>query len=155
MVYILISILAGVSIVVARILNYNLAERIGIFQGTFFNYVTGLSFSLIILLISNETQILLNANIQRIPLWAYTGGAVGVIVVAMSSYITPKMSAFYLTLFVFIGQLLAGVIIDYFSSGTLSFGKIAGGLLVLAGLTYNLILDRYRETGCYNGQQSS
>lgn len=38
-IYIFISILAGVSIVVARIINCNLAKIIGIFQGTFYNYV--------------------------------------------------------------------------------------------------------------------
>ncbi len=47
-IYFFISILAGVSIVVARIINSNLAEKIGIFQGTFFNYITGLLFSFIL-----------------------------------------------------------------------------------------------------------
>ncbi|MDR4190907.1 EamA-like transporter family protein, partial [Bacillus pseudomycoides] len=45
MLYICIAILAGISIVVARIINANLAAEIGIFQGTFVNYITGLFFS--------------------------------------------------------------------------------------------------------------
>jgi transporter family-2 protein len=52
------------------------------------------------------------------------------------------MSAFYLTLFIFIGQLFVGIIIDYFTLKELSLGKIAGGLLVLFGLSYNLLLDK-------------
>lgn len=35
MLYIIIAILAGVSIVVARIINANLAEKIGNWEGTF------------------------------------------------------------------------------------------------------------------------
>lgn len=142
MFYIFISILAGVSIVVARIINSNLAERIGIFQGTFFNYVVGLIFSAIFLFISSETLNLSILKTNALPIWAYLGGMVGVVVVVLSSYITPKISAFYLTLLMFIGQLFVGIIIDYFTINKLSVGKIIGGCLVLAGLTYNLIIDR-------------
>ena len=42
MLYITIAILAGVSIVVARIINANLAKEIGNWEGTFFKYITGL-----------------------------------------------------------------------------------------------------------------
>ncbi len=47
MLYITIAILAGVSIVVARIINANLAKEIGNWEGTFFNYITGLFFSML------------------------------------------------------------------------------------------------------------
>lgn len=145
MLYIFISILAGISIVIARIINYTLAKEIGIFQGTFFNYVIGLFFSIIFMLFSKEWLNLTNGNLQSIPFWAYLGGAAGVIVIVLSSYITPKISAFYLTLLIFIGQLFVGIIIDYFTSNILSTGKIIGGFLVLTGLTYNLLVDKMWE----------
>lgn len=141
MFYILISILAGVSVVVARVINSNLAEKIGIFQGTLFNYITGLISSSIFLLFSSETIHISKLN-SSIPWWVYSGGLVGVIVVVLSSYITPKISAFYLTLLMFIGQLFVGIVIDYFTLNKLSMGKLAGGLLVLAGLSYNLFIDK-------------
>lgn len=145
MFYIFISILAGVSIVISRIINSNLAEKIGIFQSTFFNYIVGLFFSLIFLLISKEYLFISNMKLQSIPLWAYLGGLAGVFVVTLSSYVTPKISAFYLTLLIFIGQLFAGILIDYLTLKQLSIGKIIGGLLVLTGLTYNLLIDKKLE----------
>ncbi|WP_035796514.1 DMT family transporter [Clostridium akagii] len=138
--FIFISILSGASIVLARILNSKLAELIGIMQGTFFNYVTGLFLSFIFLLFSNES--LLAINLHPIPIWAYLGGVTGILVITLSSYITPKISAFYLTLIIFIGQIFTGIIIDYFTLNNLSIGKILGGLLVLAGLIFNLIVDK-------------
>ncbi len=42
MLYMIIAICAGISITVARLINSNLADRIGIFQGTFYNYAIGL-----------------------------------------------------------------------------------------------------------------
>ena len=145
MFYMVISVLAGVSIVVARIINSALASRIGTLQSTFFNYITGLSVSFVFLVISRELANLPAAKYGTIPLWAYAGGLLGVIVIILSNFTTPKVSAFYLTLLIFIGQLFAGILIDYLISGDISIGKITGGILVLAGLTYNLLLDKKRE----------
>jgi bacterial/archaeal transporter family-2 protein len=142
MFFALISVLAGVSIVVARIINSNLAKEIGIFQGTIINYIVGLFFSFIFLLVSNEFSNISILTLQSIPLWAYLGGATGVIVVVLSSYITPRLSAFYLTLLIFIGQLFVGIIIDYFTLNKLPIGKVIGGLIVLSGLSYNLLIDK-------------
>jgi len=145
MFYIFISILVGISVVVARIINSNLAKRIGIFQGTFFNYVTGLFFSFIFLLLSNEALTISSIKMNSIPLWAYLGGLAGVIVIVLSNYLTPKISSFYFTLLVFIGQLFIGIIIDFSTFHDLSIGKLIGGLFVLIGLTYNLWIDKKQK----------
>ncbi len=40
--YLAIAFLSGVTIVLSRVINYVLSDKIGIFQGTFFNYALGL-----------------------------------------------------------------------------------------------------------------
>ncbi|USK31640.1 DMT family transporter [Bacillus sp. F19] len=147
MVYLIISILAGVSIVIARIINSNLADKIGLLEGTLINFATGLMLSLVFLFFSSEAVSFSSLTLSEVPSWAYLGGAAGVIVIFLSSYLTPKVSAFYLTLFIFIGQLFTGIVIDYFTLGELSQGKILGGLLVLFGLVFNLRIDRKEEVG--------
>lgn len=79
---------------------------------------------------------------KSVPFWAFLGGLLGVIVVSISNLVTPKISSFYLTLIIFVGQLFTGIIFDYFSQGLISIGKIIGGLLVILGLSYNLIVDK-------------
>jgi len=140
--YLLISILAGVTIVIGRIINSILADKIGTFQGTLINYVVGLSFSILFLLISNEKFAVSFASMKTIPLWAYFGGLAGVVVIVLCNYITPRISSFYMTLLIFIGQLFIGIMIDYFTFHDLSIGKLVGGLFVLIGLTYNLWIDK-------------
>ncbi|KAB2460458.1 DMT family transporter [Bacillus sp. CH126_4D] len=146
MLYITISILAGVSIIIARIINANLAAKIGNWEGTFFNYITGLFFSMLFLIFSSDSMYIPVHTLQSIPIAVYLGGLVGVIVISLSNYITPKISAFYLTLLIFIGQLFAGTIIDFILSHELSMGKVVGGIFVLIGLTYNLLVDRPVKT---------
>lgn len=145
LVYLLLSVLAGVTVVFGRIINSNLAEKIGTFQGTLINYIVGLSLSFLLLKICNETITISYANMGTIPIWAYFGGAVGVALVVLSNYITPRLSAFYSTLFMFIGQLFSGILIEYFTTHDVSKGKLIGGLLVLIGLTYNLVIDKKQE----------
>ena len=136
------AIVAGASIVLGRNINSMLANKIGLLEGTFFNYVVGLFFSFIFLLLSNDYLKLSTNLLKSVPIWAFLGGCLGVIVVSISNLVTPKISAFYLTLIIFVGQLFTGIIIDYFSQGLISLGKIIGGLLVFLGLSYNLIIDK-------------
>lgn len=145
MLYILLAILSGVSVVISRIINSKLAEEIGTFQGTFFNYLTGLIASTIFLLITKDYINIPPIHELNLPIYSYLGGSIGILVVVLSNYTTPKVSSFSLTLLVFIGQLSIGIIIDYFNSNTLSIGKLIGGLFILIGLTYNIVVDKKIE----------
>ena len=132
--YILLAILAGVSIVISRIFNSRIAEEIGTLQGTYINYLTGLVTAFIFFIISKEYMNIEMINYLNIPIYSYLGGAIGILVVLLSNYTTPKVSSFSLSLLVFIGQLSIGIFIDYYSYSTVSIGKIIGGLLILSGL---------------------
>lgn len=145
MLYILLAILSGVSVVISRIINSKLAEEIGTSQGTFFNYLTGLITSTIFLLITKDYINIPPIHELNLPIYSYLGGSIGILVVVLSNYTTPKVSSFSLTLLVFIGQLSIGIIIDYFNSNTLSVGKLIGGLFILIGLTYNIVVDKKIE----------
>ena len=140
--YFTLAFAAGVTTVVARIVNSHLAGKIGLLQGTFYNYVMGILSASIILLFSNEVNQLSSLDFSSIPVKAYFGGIFGIAVVVLSSYVTPRISVFYQTLFVFIGQIFVGIIVDYFVLNQLSVGKIIGGILVLFGLLYNLMIDK-------------
>lgn len=142
MIYILFAILCGVSNVLSRSVNFVLSEKIGMYQSTLFNYIFGLSGSFLLLLISGETFKLLTASSYDAPWFVYAGGLLGVVVVTMLSFLSSKVSSFYLTLLLFVGQLFTGIIIDALSTGKISFYQVIGGALVVLGLTYNLYIDK-------------
>ncbi|WP_434797852.1 DMT family transporter [Terrisporobacter vanillatitrophus] len=142
MIYILFAILCGVSNVLSRSVNFVLSEKIGMYQSTLFNYIFGLSGSFLLLLISGETFKLLTASSYNAPWFVYAGGLLGVVVVTMLSFLSSKVSSFYLTLLLFVGQIFTGIIIDALSTGEISFYQVIGGALVVLGLTYNLYIDK-------------
>ena len=141
--YILSGISAGIVVVFARSINANLARKIGLNSSTFFNFIVGLIVSFIVLiLLGDGLGSYSKVDIGVIPSWAYIGSVLGVGVVFLSNYTAMRISAFYLTLLIFIGQLFSGVLIDFVILDSLSIGKLLGGLFVLIGLSYNLLLDK-------------
>ncbi len=145
MFYILVAILSGITNVISRSVNFVLSERIGVYQSTFFNYIFGLAGSFILLTISGEAFKLFTASSYSSPWIVYTGGLVGVAVVSLQVFLSSKVSSFYLTLLLFVGQLFTGIIIDYFSTVKISIYQVIGGILVVVGLGYNLYIDKSKE----------
>lgn len=146
MFYIFIAALSGVSTVISRIINANLSTKIGMYQSTFYNFLTGLLFSILTLLFSKESFSDCLPILTDIPITAYLGGLVGVASISISNFVAPKISAFYMALLIFVGQLFVGIIIDYFTLDILSIGKVVGGIIVVIGLSYNLMLDKKSST---------
>jgi bacterial/archaeal transporter family-2 protein len=140
-----IAFLSGVTRTISRMTNAQLSERIGPFQSTFYNYVLGLICSVLALLVSREPLPVSALTARQIPAWAYFGGVVGVLFVVLSNLTAPKISAFAMTVLIFVGQIAAGIAIDIFVHQQLALGKIAGGVLILVGLLGNLSIDKDRK----------
>jgi transporter family-2 protein len=135
--YIIFAILSGITIVVSRMTNAKLGKELSVYQSTFFNYVIGLTGSLIILAIVGG-KFVFAPSVEGIRYYTmFLGGVIGVATISISNIITPKISAFSLTVIIFVSQLFSGVLIDYFIYGEFSMGKLIGGVLVLAGLICN------------------
>lgn len=132
--YITIAILSGASVVISRMLNAGLSEKIGVYEATWVNYLAGLAVAAVVVLMVNEAtaRLALPQNIRQI--YMFLGGVTSVGVIAISNIVTLKMSAFVMTVLVFVSQIITGMVIDYFVMGSLSAGKLIGGVVMLAGL---------------------
>lgn len=139
---IIVSILAGSTIVVSRTINAKLAERIGTLQSTLINYIVGLMISTMFLFVMKDRFVLFTISPQLDKSWIYLGGLVGVLTILISNIVSLKLSAFNATLFIFIGQLFTGMLIDYLIIKQFSIYQFLGGILVLCGLIYNLSIDK-------------
>ena len=142
MLYIILAVLCGSMTIVSMVINSHLAKKVGVFQGTLINYIVGLATTILLMFIVRNSINLSNVSFNKIPSWAFLGGLLGVIIVASSNIVIPKIPTIYTTLLIFIGQLFTGILIDYFIVGFVSKGKIIGGMLILMGLIYNSKVDR-------------
>jgi len=142
MLYIILAILCGCITIISMIINSHLSKEIGVFQGTLINYVVGLISTILLIIIVKDPISLSFDSYNKIPFWALLGGMIGVVVVASSNVVIPKIPTIYTTLLIFMGQLFTGIIIDYFRMGFISKGKIIGGILILLGIIYNSKVDK-------------
>lgn len=139
---------AGLLVLVARTLNGNLSEATSVQTSTFCNYFFGLIGSAIALLLLGRSEISsisfeLSTSASHWQL--YLGGILGVGFVSIVNFLVKKMSAFYLTLLLFVGQIFTGIIVDVVLTGELVGLKLIGGILVTLGLCVDLILDRKKS----------
>ncbi|QGU94391.1 EamA-like transporter family protein [Clostridium bovifaecis] len=142
MVYIILAFISGILVLLSMIVNSSIAKKVGVFQGTFINFLLGVVCAALLVFIVNRDIDIIDKSFAGFPFWAYLGGFMGVIVVAISNIIIPKIPTIYSTLLIFIGQLFTGIVLDYFTGNEVSKGKIIGGILILAGMTYNSMVDR-------------
>ncbi|MCL2851905.1 MAG: DMT family transporter [Defluviitaleaceae bacterium] len=141
---VIVSIATGATIVVSRTLNARLAELTSVRVSTFYNYLLGLSAAVLIFPAAGLAEL---AYIELNPSpWIYLGGVLGVGVILIFNTTVTKISAFYLTLLSFIGQVFAGILIDVMISRELSVHNLIGGVLVTIGLCANLVMDRRKTT---------
>ena len=140
---VLLSFGAGISIVVSRTLNARLSAISNVRVGTFFNYLVGLTGAVLVFAIlgGNESTPALTMS----PSWyIYLGGVIGVGVILLGNITVVKVSAFYLTLLIFVGQVFSGVLVDALIFQETSVRNMLGGGLVTVGLTVDLLLEKYK-----------
>ena len=146
-IYILLALFTGVLLSITGAMNTALARRIGVFPGTLVNYLTGLSTALICVALAGAWSIPSAAGLPPwLALFLLTGGFFGVMIISSTSAAMARVAAVYVTVLLFIGQALTGVVLDGLEGKPLTWGKIAGCALIGAGLFCNIVMDR-REAG--------
>ena len=138
----------GITVIVARTLNANLAEATSIQTSTFYNYIMGLLGAIIALLLLGRGElhyIQVDFVVSTGNWFFYIGGILGLISVSISNFVVKKVSAFYFTLLLFIGQIVAGLIIDVVLTGKFNIFSVIGGILVTLGLSIDLVLEKRRK----------
>lgn len=151
----LVALASGAIPGLSFILNAELGRKKGIVRSTRFNYLTGLgTTAAIILLFRPAFRPALSVLASINPLFICGGGLLGVVVVASMNAVFLRMPAFSATLLIFVGQALAGVLIDLVADGKFDLRKLLGTILVIGGLALNNLLSRKDKEGGPSGSTS-
>ena len=138
---IIVSLLAGFTLVTARVANAKLAAETSALTSTFYNYVIGLAVSLLTLLVLGLGEFPISTPYLSANPWIYLGGLLSVFVVFIAATAATKIPVFHMTLLIFVGQLFASLVIDTMITHHFSIKQLIGGLFVAFGFTINLLLD--------------
>lgn len=141
--YYLMAFFSGFIVVINLIFNSRLAGKTDIYLSTFSNYLVAALVSFVVVLGLFETKQL--TGLPDISPIYYFGGLFGALVVMIFNMIVHKIPVIYSTILAFAGQLIMGIALDLIIGNELSTGKIAGLVLISAGLMYNMNIDRKLE----------
>ena len=106
---VLLSLGAGVTVVLSRMVNARLASETSPLAGSFVNHLVGLPICVVLLLLVGQWTTPAAGTMEP---WMYCGGMLGVTTVLLFNITVPKVSAFRLTLLSFVGQVFTGVALD-------------------------------------------
>ena len=121
-IYLLLALVNGILIGLCRALNGRLSQSKGPFIASFYNHIIGtliltlLLGALITLSIWAEFQVSLPTSLAwaEIPWFAYFGGVIGALYVAINSHILTRIGALKAALLVISGQMLTSVAFELF-----------------------------------------
>lgn len=110
----LLTVGAGVSVLIQQVLNANLrAELNSAAWSGFVSYFLGVLCMLAFALVLRD-PVPSAATVARVPLWAWSGGLFGAIFIGLSIITIPKLGgAAYIAILV-TGQMIAAIVVDHF-----------------------------------------
>lgn len=93
-----------------------------------------------------EDFIFLIEQIFNGQIWMFAGEFLGILILSMCNYAIPRMTAVYATLFIMLGQLVTGNIMEYIMTGSISMKKILGCIFILTGVMYDVAMKKMKNS---------
>ena len=137
-----LGILGGICTIMSMILNSRMSVKTSLVQGVLVNFLAGSISSVLLYVVMGNNLSFVFSRVETVPLWALSGGAIAVVIVFLSNHVVPRIPVIYSTVLIFLGQIGAGILIDYFKEGSVSIGKILGAGAILIGILINAKIDK-------------
>ena len=134
---ILFAFLTGVTKVVSRHINAELSAKVGSMRSTVYNFTFGLITSCLLLLVTNTFRFY--NELSDIKSWMLLGGVLSVGVVFLLNVVVVKIPSINMTLLLFVGQMVAALILDAILEDSFSFGKLLGVVFCNLGAGFYIV----------------
>lgn len=135
MIFVFLGILNGFCITLSRVFNGQLSTKHGAFHASLVNHIVGFLFLSILLLTASFSLL---GSLQAMPNEPelYLGGVIGVLYVAVNSFVMVRLGSTNSIVLVVAGQMLFGLVVEMHTKdlATLEMQMIGAVLVVLGVL---------------------
>lgn len=143
-IYIAIALINGICISLSRSINGRLSMERNAFYASLWNHIVGFIFLTLVILAMRGGFSGFHFNA---PWFAYIGGAIGALFVAINSYILPRTGSTQAAMLIISGQMISGVVIDQLlHPGQALWAKLLGVLVIIAGIWVSKV-SAMKKTG--------
>ena len=140
----LLSFAAGISLVLSRMLSASFSRASSAVAGSFMTHMIGLPAAVLLLFLVAKNEIG-SFSLMNIPLWMYTGGILGIFILAITNITLSKVSALNVTLLIFVGQVLSGAVIDFIIGNSFSSRTFIGGVIISGGIIAQTLISHRQK----------
>ena len=140
-----IAFINGMVNIINKMVNLQAKLKLGTASGTLINYLEATILSILIVIIMGNSQLINFSYLKTIPPIYFFGGLFGLFSMVFILIGMEKSQISYSTIIVLIGQLGAGLFIDFVMTQKIVPAKIFGILLVIAGVAIDKHLSRGTE----------
>ncbi len=154
---VLLAAFNGLLVGLSRAFNARLSAEFGPFKASLTNHLVGFALVSVFLVIGSLTAVELGfissadaeksawLGLLNTPLYAFLGGAVGAVFVAINSYVLVRLGAARSAILVVSGQMVGGVLLDISGqTGWQMLANAAGVALIIYGIY--LSVDKPQKT---------
>ncbi|OOF55628.1 DMT family transporter [Rodentibacter myodis] len=148
LIYVLISLIAGMALASQSAINTQLAKAVGNEPviATFISFAVGTILLFFVALFKTDLWAGLAALPQQ-PWWKLIGGALGALVVFTTVLLAPKLGITAMLFFIIVGQLITASFIDHFGligmpTREVNITKLIGLAIVAFGLIFYFFGDK-------------
>lgn len=143
--HLFLAVLMGVCAIIIRSMNHKAADICGsTIGGGIVNSAGGMVFAFVLLLFMTRFRPDFPAYIT-VPPYLYLAGACGTACLLCNILAYKKINVFYATIFMLIGQVTTGIVMDVLVFKALSTGKIIGIVIVTAGIFLDKFLSGKKD----------
>lgn len=128
----MMAIAIGILVTVVPIINGTNTQLLGTLKVSFYHYFSAFITGLAAWFIYDQT--LQVSGLLQVPIHYYLGGVLGLSVILLMNYYAVRIKALHVAILPFLGQMLMGVLLDYFLFERFNMKIILGLLVVLMGL---------------------
>ncbi len=132
---IVIGIIGGVGVGLQTPIANAIARRTGSAMSSLVVHVSGLAFTVILLLFSRDVKF---KDLGTVPWWMFAVGLPGVILYLTIAHTIPRIGVTTALTLIIVGQLTTGILIDHFgllevATRSIDLTRLLGAALLLAG----------------------
>lgn len=135
---VILSFIAGISIVTSRTCNARLADRIGLLPSSLVNHLVGLPICIVLFLVLDTSKLSSLLPFSHSP-WIYLGGVLGVATVLLFNLLVPRVAALPLTILSFIGQIFTSMVLDLILLHTYDTTTFVASVVIALGIVINML----------------
>jgi transporter family-2 protein len=129
--FVLMALASGCFVGMSRAVNARLAVDRGSFNASWWNHAIGFLLLSVVVFAFEFDQL---SSLGATPAWAFSGGTLGAVFVALSAYVFPRLGAARSALLIIGGQMIVGLAIDWAGGAPFGIGQPAGVALIVGGI---------------------